>query len=284
MARYTMLVKTMCETLTGRSEPDGNYSQVIREAAPKVFDFDFPFWNPDEKEAFERNFLKHFYMREIGAETVGQFKLFLDDHFNAILPYYNKLWEANAVKFDFLDSYDYTEERNLTRTETGQENEKGSSDLVSETDATGNAQTNSNATGETTSQSSRNETLNRSDLHTHSSTPQSTLENFQDAKYLDDASKDEADQSIEGSENGQTNSSENTSTTTDTQNNARTTGNTSTINNRDHSTDMGESETYHRKGRQAAYPANMLRAYLEAQRNITMDFYNDCEVLFMLVY
>ena len=74
--------------LTGKTTPIGT---VIAEAAPLFFNFNFPFYDETKRAEFEQNFLRHFYMREIGLETIDYFMLRLEDKLNTIMPYYNKL-------------------------------------------------------------------------------------------------------------------------------------------------------------------------------------------------
>ena len=45
-------------------------------------------------------------MREIGFETVGLFKLFLNERMAEIMPYYNKLYESETFEFDPLKNVD----------------------------------------------------------------------------------------------------------------------------------------------------------------------------------
>lgn len=68
----------------------------------------------------------HYWMREIGAETAGLFKLYLNRTMDEIMPYYNQLYKSAQLDFDPLNAYNYTEtnmelenvESDGTRTDT----------------------------------------------------------------------------------------------------------------------------------------------------------------------
>jgi len=71
-----------------------------------LFDFDYPFFDEKYKPIFERNFIEYFYMREIGFETMGLFKLRLRSWLRSHMTYYNKLWESTLIEFDPLINTD----------------------------------------------------------------------------------------------------------------------------------------------------------------------------------
>lgn len=135
MAFYTELVKDICEQYAGKTGP---YGEIIPLAQPKVFDFSYP--EPEggvTKDAFEQGFLKHFYMREIGLETVDYWKLKLDDKLNTIMPYYNKLLVALSKQYDFLLPTEYNETVESNDTTHNEENstENATNNSTSESNA-----------------------------------------------------------------------------------------------------------------------------------------------------
>lgn len=88
------------------------------ESGGQIFDFDYPIFDPTYKSVLEQKFINHFYFREIGLETIGQFKWYLKDKFNRIMPYYNQLYSSNEV-FKTYDPYknkDFTIEDTRTNT------------------------------------------------------------------------------------------------------------------------------------------------------------------------
>ena len=109
MSKYTTEVRFICETYAGYDESQGynKISEIIEAAKPKVFDFSFEMFDENYRGILETKILKHYYLREIGFETVGIWKHFLDMKLNEIMPYYNKLYESAAIKFDPIHDVDY---------------------------------------------------------------------------------------------------------------------------------------------------------------------------------
>ena len=167
MSKYTTEVRYICEVNSGLNESVG-YSKiedVITGAIPKIFDFDFPIFDESYRIVLERKILKHFYTREICEETAGLWKLRLDTRLNEIMPYYNKLYESELIKFDPLYS------DNLTRTR--------------KTDFDSSRKTSNN--GKTTSKSNTQGSGNGSDLY--SDTPQGSIVGLDENTYLTNARK-----------------------------------------------------------------------------------------------
>ena len=97
-------------------------------------------WSSEATEGeineFKRDFLLHFYTREIGFETMGQFILKLYDKLSSILPYYNKLFESAKLEFNPLDDVDYTVMENNKNESTG--NKHSDSDTMNNRNINGN--------------------------------------------------------------------------------------------------------------------------------------------------
>lgn len=110
MAKYTTELRTICEVYAGCSEQQGlnKTSEVIAKALPKLFDFDFPIYDESYRTVLETKIVKHFYTREIGAETVGRWKLFLDERLNLIMPYYNQRYKSTLLEFNPMYDVDLT--------------------------------------------------------------------------------------------------------------------------------------------------------------------------------
>lgn len=91
----------------------------IIESGINIFDFPYVFYDEKKRKEFEQKFIRHFYFREIGAETVDRFKFYLRDKMETVFPYYNELFNAAAIKYDILDNYKLTEEITISRENTG---------------------------------------------------------------------------------------------------------------------------------------------------------------------
>lgn len=92
----------------------------IIDSGRDIFKFPYPFYADDsEKRKFEERFIKHFYFREIGAETIDRFVWNLEDKFNTVFPYYNELFKATQIKYSVLDNYLLTETTTTERENRG---------------------------------------------------------------------------------------------------------------------------------------------------------------------
>lgn len=109
MSKYTTEVRFICEFESGLTESKGfnDIDTILTNAAPKIFNFDFPVFDEEYRLPLEKSILRHFYTREISEETVGLWKLRLCDKMNLIMPKYNKLFESELLTFNPLHDVDY---------------------------------------------------------------------------------------------------------------------------------------------------------------------------------
>lgn len=159
MSKYTTEVRFVCEFNAGLTKSVGYQSveDVLNESWKKIFDFDFPIFDEDYRGILCKKILKHFYTREIGEETVGLWKLRLDMKMNEIMPYYNKLYESELIKFNPMYDVDLTRDHTLRGDGTREYEDAG------------------------TVQSTVHDVTKFSD------TPQGSLQNVENGKYLTDA-------------------------------------------------------------------------------------------------
>lgn len=126
MSKYTTEVRYICESLAGKEDSVGynDTAEVIEAARPQIFSFSYPIFDNAYKQGLETKILRHFYTREIGAETYGLWKLWLEAKMNEIMPFYNKLYESEMLEFNPLYDADYhkdgtgSDERNRERAGT----------------------------------------------------------------------------------------------------------------------------------------------------------------------
>lgn len=118
MSKYTTEVRFLCESLTGHTESVGfnDTDTVITQAAPLIFNFQYPIFDENYRIPLEVKILRHYYTREISEETYGLWKLRLEDRLNVIMPYYNQLYASTLLRFNPLYDVD------LTTTHSGNEN------------------------------------------------------------------------------------------------------------------------------------------------------------------
>lgn len=175
MSKYTTELRFICEQLIGLKESVG-YSEVdkvIEKARTKIFDFDYPIFDSAYKPVLETKIIRHFYTREIGAETYGRWKMFLQDRMNIIMPYYNQLYKSELL--DFNPWYDV----DITTTKTGSVDGKTTHDNSIDDNGTTTHSDSIEDDGRTTA---TNDEWNK-----YSDTPQGTVANLNNSSYLTDA-------------------------------------------------------------------------------------------------
>lgn len=87
----------------------------------------YPIFDESYRQILNQYILNHFWLREIGAETVGEFDLFLTNTMNEVMPYYNGLFRMAMSEIDPLTNYKYKEVLDKT--------EAGTTDSNNETDS-----------------------------------------------------------------------------------------------------------------------------------------------------
>lgn len=58
---------------------------------------DYPIFSEAYREELNNKIIRHYYTREIGAETVGRFRMFVRDTMFLIMPYYNQLYNSEIL-------------------------------------------------------------------------------------------------------------------------------------------------------------------------------------------
>ncbi len=116
MSKYTTLVRTICENNSGLNESVGlnGVNEVLEKSWDKIFDSSFPIFDESYRKTLCMKILSHFYMREICCETVGLWKLWLNQKMYEIMPYYNKLYESELLRVEPFNDVDYTRTGNRT--------------------------------------------------------------------------------------------------------------------------------------------------------------------------
>ena len=102
------------------------YTTELRYLIQSGFDLglnDYPIFEESYRSKLNEKILNHYYMREIGFETAGLFKRYLNVKKNEIMPYYNQLYLSAQIEFDPLETYSTNEqyERETTGDNTSQD-------------------------------------------------------------------------------------------------------------------------------------------------------------------
>jgi len=191
MSKYTTEIRFICESKIGFSSSLGynSVNDIVKQAAPIIFNFDFPIFDETYRTPLEIKILKHFYTREIGFETFGLFQLNLDTLLNELMPYYNELYKSALYEFNPLYNVDIITEHVLEY--KGKQNSDSST-----TENLKNTETNGGKITNTTNGNSnqkRNEngvnTLGTNSTDLYSDTPQGSITNLESNRYLTNARK-----------------------------------------------------------------------------------------------
>lgn len=163
MSKYTTEVRFICEQVSGYSESQGgmNVDQVLETSWNRIFDSSWSIFDEKYRKVLCKKILKHYYTREIGAEVVGLWVMWLNRRMSEIMPYYNQLYESEKLKFDPLTDTDITTTSNRK------------------------IDTENNTTGDSNGSSSNNNTSR--DLY--ADTPQGALRGVESETYLTNARK-----------------------------------------------------------------------------------------------
>ena len=177
MSKYTTEVRFICESVSGLNESvDGaRVEDIINSAIPKIFDFEFPIFDPEYKDVLCRKILRHFYTREIGQETYGLWKLKLKTKLDEIMPYYNQLYKSELLEFNPLYDTNYT---------------RSGSESLSTSESITTSLSTSESESESNSASYENSQLpNSYEWQLHQETPQNGLAQVENMEYLTTADK-----------------------------------------------------------------------------------------------
>ena len=139
MAKYTTELRSICEAYAGYTEQQGlsEVDNIVSKDLPKLFDFDFPIYDEAYRSVLETKIVKHFYTREICAETVGRWKLFLNERLNLIMPYYNQRYKSTLIEFNPMYDVDLTTDHSKGN-EGNSESNTIQTQLLTITEMTGN--------------------------------------------------------------------------------------------------------------------------------------------------
>lgn len=137
MSKYTTQVRFICETSAKLAESGGfnDVETVLDKSWDKIFS-DFPIFDEKYRADLCKKILRHYYTREICCETVGRWKLFLNDKMKNIMPYYNQLYQSELLEIQPLVNVD----RSVTHKGSGSESKttkrNGTNSSGSRTDGT----------------------------------------------------------------------------------------------------------------------------------------------------
>lgn len=187
MSNYTTEVRFICESLAGKKESVGadSVDSVIDKSWDKIFTTKAPFFDEEYRKPLCKKILKHFYLREIGADTFGIWKLWMNTRLEEIMPFYNQLYKSELLEFNPLYDVDlkktYTKNIDGETSNTNTINDKGKQ-TTAYTDTAVNSDTKTESVDDTTTSN-----VTRASTDRYSDTPQGTVGNLSDNTYLTNA-------------------------------------------------------------------------------------------------
>lgn len=245
MAVYTTLVKTICENAylqkIGSIGPKSLWGVspdvVIDTVADEVLNFTFPVWEGITLHDVKVKILTHFYMREIGLETVALWGFYMKRELQEHMPWIVEMYNEKLKMGDIFKTHDISFTENVER-------DKGEKTTVNLSENTTGKQKDvlENTVSGTRGNVSSGTETRTDDTHAEnqfSDTPQDGLSGVLTGNYLTSVTLDSNTNSVDVSTTGKI---DETSSTTGNQTNNKTTDNTKT-NTGTNQVDVNESET-----------------------------------------
>lgn len=101
-----------------------NYTIELGELVKRQYPLDlyrYPIFSEEHRQELNQKIIEHFWFREIGLETPDRFNFFLGRTMNEIMPYYNKLYMSELIKFDPIatDYFQQNDTRDTSRDYSG---------------------------------------------------------------------------------------------------------------------------------------------------------------------
>jgi hypothetical protein len=96
---------------------------------------DYPIYDEAHRATLNKRIMDHYWFQEIGAETVEQFRFFLNRKMREIMPYYNQLYTSTQMQFDPLKTMEFTDTLHSAGTNTASSTDHQVANSTSETDS-----------------------------------------------------------------------------------------------------------------------------------------------------
>lgn len=198
MSKYTTEVRYICEQKAGLQESVGfnNINSVLDKSWDKIFTTNWEIFDESYRKILCEKILRSYYTREICAETVGLWQLWLDSTLCEIMPMYNQLYKTTIYEFnplyntDMTTTFTKTVTGNDSKTTTGNNSKNGTvsnSNKNTKTDdytVKDSSKTESTSKGNTNSESSNNDTS--AETNKFNDTPQGGVNGIESGNYLTD--------------------------------------------------------------------------------------------------
>lgn len=291
MSKYTTEVRFICEEKSGLdiSVNNNDVNNVIANSWNKIFTTNTPFFDEEYRSVLCQKILKHYYLREIGCETVGVWLLWMNTRLEEIMPYYNQLYDSAKIKFNPMHDVELTREYNRkadgsstedeTRKQTTKETKEDKGEKTR--NLTGNINTADTSEGTINKTNTSNDT--KYDLY--SDTPQGAITGIENENYLTNARKITDNNTETNKEDTSTTGTAETTNTENETTNNKTTG-SSSISLDDTTSNTGVTNTTENyvetiTGKQGTESfSTLLNKFRDTLLNIDMQVINEFNDLF----
>lgn len=269
-AKYTTLVRDVCEYYAGINSTDkGGINAVLDNSWDKIFSNNWEIFAESYRKVLCEKILRKYFTREICAETVGLWKLWMDATMCEIMPMYNQLYETTLIKYDVFNNVDVT----TTFNKSGKENTSNSGS--SNTTDSGNVTDNGTTNGMSEMTHSGKVANTSTTWNLHSDTPQGGITGIENEQYLSDATKNTTNGNTTTNNTDTGSNSINTNETRKTSNTQKRT-NTDTGNR--NTTEEWTQKIFGKNNGQSN--SSLLKEFRENILNIDQMIINDLKVLF----
>jgi len=277
MATYTVELREFIESFSHYQQRENihfSHKEKIEMGRKHLFDFDYPIFDEKYRKVFETHFIRKFYMREIGFETMGLFKFQLETWLVINMPYFNKLFESEMLKYDPLTNA----EMSVTHTKKNDKNQNDSRDTIQSSKMDGSSNNTMNQTGSSSAESKDDNFARK--LETDNPDKRLTISANDGQGIIEYAS---------GIEEHTDNSARNTkgNTKQDSVSDSKTNVNSNANQTDKLKSDINEVEDFvqHRVGKIGvqSYP-KMIQEYRDSLIRIENRIFEEMQELFMLVY
>lgn len=246
MSMYTTKVLDILRNYT-LPETNQTFDELIDDTYQDYFNFDFPWYTDDQnsKIEFEKLFLLHFLMYEIGQETIELHRSRVAQRLRLIMPEIQQIWDSLNIDIPWLQNVD------MAYTGEGNENQHGNTER---------------SVGSTIDGTSHDESTSSSTANSQTIDSDNPQINFSGTDYASQMSRGQTEQSVN-------NENDSATKTTETRSEGEEKTNTSQ-----------RTETRTEKGNRGMSRGDIVRQMRDAVYNVNQEIINRCEDLFMLVY
>ena len=206
MSKYTTEVRFICEHDAGLDSSVGftQVDSILDKCWNQIFTTTTTFFDENYRSVLCKKILKRYYTREIGCETVGLWKLWMNERLESIMPYYNQLYKSELIEFNPMNDVDLstTHEKENAEARHSAENETGRHEQWNMHNEAYEDNYGSNRTTNDINKTER--TVDEGSTDLYSDTPQGSISGLENMNYLTNARKIDKDTTDDASYSGTT--------------------------------------------------------------------------------